>query len=157
MIIEESVNNIKFMSKMMESYSFPSVSPHEELIVSPIKQREVVIDGYEVYLFFNRCKYTNVILETAQIYGRYCSFLPFDLVIKTSRLFFGEVIPAYASSLNNLDLVHSLRKTYMLMTYKDLKDNYLNYEDYPIETVPGIKEHQGFKFVEIKKEKMVFF
>lgn len=158
MTLEENVKNIKFLSELLEPYSFPKGDAADEIILFPLKQRVLNIDGYEVLVFFNKCQYEDYILETVQVYGRYFSFLPFNIVIKVYKLFFDVLIPAYSSVFNKIYKdISSLRKTYIWIVYKNLKNEYLNYKKFPVELESGLITYNDFSYVKIKENKMRFF
>lgn len=88
--MEKDILEMRALSKRLIRYSFPLVSPQDEEIISCLKQREISIDGYELIIYLNRCKYNNFELETLQIYGKYFSFLPFSIVCKVAYRFLGN-------------------------------------------------------------------
>ena len=88
--LNKHVQEMLSLSKHLLKYSFPLTPPEDEDIISILKQREIEVDGYELVVYLNRCRYSDVELETLQVYGKYFTFLPFALVCKVANAFLGD-------------------------------------------------------------------
>ncbi len=84
------------MADILVDRSFPMVPPEDEEDISLLKQRIITVDGYEVTLYHNKCRYNdNVVLKTVQIYSRTMTYLPFRLLCKIAKMFFGDEEPGF--------------------------------------------------------------
>jgi len=112
------------------------------------KERETVVDGYLVFLYYQVSDYDNYRLKTLQIYNKIGPFLPFNLVVKVAKKFLGE------EQLSLVEVFKSNRKIYCWSLSTDD-------EDRPIET-PYISDAQpcifeGFKYLYIRPSEVIFY
>lgn len=119
-MMEKHIAEMTALARFLEKYSFPQTGPADEEAIACLKQREVFVDGYEVVLNFNRCRYADVTLETLQLFGRDVTFLPFTLLVKLACLFLGT------KELSLIEIAHAkrggqdeddLRKLYVWSVY----------------------------------------
>src|SRR3954469_8090995 len=96
MTASDHINQMKGMADILVDYSFPTVSPIDEEAISILKQRIFIIDGYEVTIYYSKSEYKNeVSLKTVQVYSRTMTYLPFRLLCKIAKMFFGNEEPGY--------------------------------------------------------------
>src|SRR5690348_1768102 len=86
----EVVENIKKFGEFLIPYNFPIATTEDEDAINIIKTKEVVIDGYNLIIHYNKAKYKDHYLTTLQILGRWSPFLPFSLVCKIGKKFLGD-------------------------------------------------------------------
>ncbi len=113
-MIDKVIQEMKAMGDLLVDYSFPKVSSQEEDIVSFLKTRDMVIDGYAISIHYGKATYPNHILETFQCLGQRTPFVPFFLVVKLVRKFLGD------KHLCFLDLFLNDKKVYCWTVSKDL-------------------------------------
>ncbi len=75
--------------------SYPLVDFNVEQDVLILKQRTLLVDGYEVMLCFSKSDYGDYLLEALQIKSMTSPFLPFHLVCKIARTFLGSECLTY--------------------------------------------------------------
>lgn len=102
----DSINSMKSMADLLIPNTYPKVSFLEEQQVLCLKQRTIIIDGYDVLVCFSRADYEKYILETVQIQSPYVPFLPFNLICKIGKLFLGK------ENLGYVDFFRYNRKVY---------------------------------------------
>lgn len=115
--IDEVVRNMKSFGESLMPYNFPRVSPQEEEEVNLLKFREIMLDGYDVVLHFNKHDYGNHYLECFQILGKDVPFLPFCLTCKMAKKFLGS------SNLSLIEVLKDNRKIYCWTIIKDRDGN----------------------------------
>lgn len=99
--LERHIREMRVLASLLSPHSFPEVSPKDEEVIAPLKQREVSVDGYDVVVFFSTCSYGQVRLETLQLYGKDFSFLPFTVICKLARRFLGDEGLAYVEVMHH--------------------------------------------------------
>lgn len=88
--LEEHVKEMRGLGDVLMPHNFPSVSPEDEDDILLLKSREVTVDGYNVIVFYSKSNYGKYCLETLQILGKHCPFIPFWLVVKIAKKFLGD-------------------------------------------------------------------
>jgi hypothetical protein len=99
--LDELIENMKAIGEMLVAYNYPKALPplmEDELAF--FKEKEVVVDGYTLFIHYQKSDYRTHFLETLQIYNKYSPFLPFNLVCKLGKKFLGE---------NHLSLIEIFR------------------------------------------------
>lgn len=89
MNIEDHIRQMKVLADRLTPHSFPQVSPVDEATLTVLKQRQIVVDGYDLIVYLNRCRHLDVDIEMLQIFGKYFTFLPFSLVCGVAGKFLG--------------------------------------------------------------------
>ena len=157
-MLETHVQQMKALAKQLVNKSFPIVPPEEEEKLSCLKQREVTIDGYNVVLYFNCCKYGEINLETLQIFGKYFVFLPFSLICKIAAKFLGNKELSFIEVIHNKERKNEIglgsRKIYVWTVYYDERSQ-------PIPN-PFIEEkrvcsYEGLNYSRIDRNQVTFF
>jgi hypothetical protein len=145
-MLDLHVKEMKALAKRLAKYSFPTVSPKDELDISCLKQREITVDGYELIVYFNECRHKDEEMQTVQVFGRYFTFLPFSVVCKVASLFLGT---------KNLSLVETMqaeRKIYVWSVHR--KDGELKCS--PVDTL-AVRKYDGLEFAQIDHKQVRFF
>lgn len=104
--LPQNVKEVKAFGAYLMPFNFPKVSPENEDEIGCIKSREIVVDGYEVAVYYNKADWTDHYLEILQITGKYVPFLPFSLVCKIGKSFLGD------KELSYVDFIKDSRKVY---------------------------------------------
>lgn len=105
--IQKNIDSMKAMADCMIPHTFPKVPTfEEEQRILCLKQRILVVDGYELVICLSRAEYPKYMLETVQIQSQQVPFLPFNLVCKVGRFFMGDKVMSY------LDFFRHNRKVY---------------------------------------------
>lgn len=86
----EIIEEMRGVGDYLVSHSMPKVSKSEEIEILPLKQRIIVVDGYEVGVSFSKADYGSYYIETFLIWGKTSKFLPFILTSKLARYFLGQ-------------------------------------------------------------------
>lgn len=136
-------------------YSFPQVPVQEEEVISCLKQREINIDGYDLMVYFNKCKYHDIEMETLQIFGKSFTFLPFSVVCKAARKFLGNKELSYVEVMHhrNKDILDEYsRKIYVWTVYYDNGEVVAN----PFITEFEHRTYDGLNFSHINKNQIKF-
>jgi len=104
--LQQIIDEMKGMGRFLLPYTYPTVPLEEEKTVKILKQREILIDGYEVVVCYSKADYETHYLEILQIQGYSIPFLPFTLVCKLGRAFLGS------DCLTLIEVIKSSRKLY---------------------------------------------
>jgi hypothetical protein len=86
--LDEHVEEMRDAAHALVEHSYPFVSDHEDRVIAPLKQRRIVVDGYDLVLSFNRSDYGSHLIETVEVTGL-SPFLPMRLVCKIAIRFLG--------------------------------------------------------------------
>ncbi len=158
MDVLENVEQMKRMTELLIKHSFPSVSPVDEEIISPLKQRILVVDGYEITLYYSICKYRkDLILKTVQIYSRNTTYLPFRLLCKIGKLFFGEEIPSFSCVYDyRFPDSAEARKVYVWSIYCD-ENGVMPFEENPIFPNLKLSQFENFCYYSVNGNVLKFF
>lgn len=81
--------------------------PSDDEDISLFKQREIIVDGYFLVVYFSRYDYKqNGYLDVVSISGKYMPFLPISVLCKIAKKFLGD------KELSFFDLLKDGRKFY---------------------------------------------
>jgi hypothetical protein len=109
--IQQAIEEMKSMANRLLPYTFPcgdppQVSFAEEQDVLVLKQRSLVVDGYEVTLCYSEADYGEYLLRSLQVQASQAPFLPFTLVCKIGKMFLGS------KNLSYIEFFRGNRKVY---------------------------------------------
>ena len=151
---------MKEMAEILVDYSFPSVPPMDEEAISVLKQRIITLDGYEVTVYYSKSTYKgDTVLKTVQVYSRTMSYLPFRLLCKIAKMFFGSEEPGYLDvSDSRLYGTPESRQVYIWTLYYD-KNGIIPFEKNPIFSDLSRCEFEGFVYYKVnrKNEDLILF
>lgn len=99
--LDDHISEMQAVSEQLLPYTFPRVSRAYEADIEILKQRKVVVDGYEVILHFSRADYEVCYVESLQIIGASAPFLPMYLVCKLGAKFLGSHELKYVETFRN--------------------------------------------------------
>lgn len=105
-LLERQADEMKRVVRHLTPYSFPKGNIEDETDLLPLKNRAIVVDGYDVSLTLSESDFDSYMVESLQIQGVYTPFLPFYVVCKVARAFLGE------AGLSHADFVKNNRKIY---------------------------------------------
>ena len=79
------------------------------------KEKEIVIDGYVMFVYYQKTDHSKHSVETLQIFGRTSPFLPFNVVSRLARRILGQ------DELSLVEIFKNDRKVYVWSVCKDKK------------------------------------
>lgn len=136
---DEAVREVKALGNVLMQYSRPKVSNEDDACIACLKAREIVVDGYSLVIYYSKNEWPDNYMEMLQITGKYIPFLPFSLVCKIGKKFFGETHLSY------VDFIRDDRKTYCWNFASDKFDNPIPVP-YRSEILLDDKEYEGLFF-----------
>lgn len=104
--LKNEVSSMRQTAVMLIPHTFPKVPFEHEQDVLVLKQRRIIVDGYEITVCFSRADYGKYYLDSLQIQNSSSPFLPFNLVCKLGIAFLGH------DSLSYVDFIKDERKVY---------------------------------------------
>lgn len=104
--VKLSIQQMKSMARRLLPYTFPTVHFKEEQDVLLLKQKRMIVDGYEVTLCYSEADYEKYYLKSLQIQSSQAPFLPFTLVCKIGKMFLGK------KNLSYIEFFRGNRKVY---------------------------------------------
>lgn len=109
--LDSHVGEMKRLATLLANYSYPKGFVYDEDIAC-LKQRQIVVDGYEVIVYFSKSDYGGMFIYMLSITGKYFPVLPFNVVCKIAQRFLGS------KSLSLMEYTQDKHKVYtwMLMT-----------------------------------------
>ena len=96
--IDQHIDEMRATANQLVNYTFPRASKRTETDIDCLKQRQVIVDGYNVALHFSVSDHEKCRIESLEIVGVYVPFLPMYLVCKIASLFLGSCELKYAES-----------------------------------------------------------
>ncbi len=114
---DEVVKELKSFGEFLMPYNRPLVSQADEDDISCLKAREIVVDGYNLVVYYSKADWGNHYLEIVQVTGRYMPFLPFSLVCNIGKKFLGD------QQLSYVDFLRGNRKSYCWTVARDKSNN----------------------------------
>lgn len=114
---DEVVRETKSLGELLMQYSQPHKSKEYEEDIQCLKVREITVDGYSVVICYSKNDWPHHYMEVLQITGKYTPFLPFSLICKIGKKFFGEMYLSY------VDFIKDDRKTYCWTVASDKSNN----------------------------------
>lgn len=158
MAFDKHINEMRALAKQLVKYSFPNASPVDEEILSCLKQREIVLDGYNLIVYFNKCQHADTDLETLQVFGKYFSFLPFSLICKVAYKFLGNKELSLIEVVHNKKNVEGVdqgtRKIYVWTVYHDSDGNPITS---PFADGENACSYEGLKYSHVDRNQIMFF
>lgn len=114
---DEMIKETKALGEILMQYSQPKVSRADEDVIQCLKTREITVDGYSILISYSKNDWPGHYMEVLQITGKYTPFLPFSLICKIGKKFFGE------THLSFVDFMKEDRKTYCWTVASDKNHN----------------------------------
>jgi hypothetical protein len=94
--LAEEVGQMKAMAEKLLSLTFPAATLNDEEDTLFLKQRLLIVDGYEIMVRYSKADYGEYFLESLQIQSAIAPFIPFIVVCKLGRAFLGPHHLSYA-------------------------------------------------------------
>jgi len=145
--LDELVFQIKALSDVLVPYNFPQANIDLEDDLGIFKAREAIIDGYNIFVHYQKSDYEDYFIETLQMHNIKGPFLPFHLICKIGRRFLGS------SNLNLIELFRENRKIYVWSVCTDKAGKSISP---PNETLEPC-EYEGFKYLYMQPHQADFF
>ena len=116
--LNEVVDGMKALGEVLVSFNYPQV-PYSELEdeLGIFKAREAVIDGYSLFLHYQKSDYDDYFIQSIQIHNLKSPFLPFNLICKVGRRFLGS------RHLSLIEIFKEHRKIYIWSLCTDKNNN----------------------------------
>ena len=99
--LEEIVEEMRAVAAQLVNLTFPKAPPKEEKDIDCLKQRRVVVDGYDLVLHLSRADYKDCFVESLELCSAIAPFLPMYLVCKVGAIFLGGHELKYAETFKN--------------------------------------------------------
>ena len=77
LILQDHVDAMKSMAESLIPLTYPKSSTQDEQDIILLKQKNITIDGYDIFICFSKSDYEECYLESVQIQPFYVPFLPF--------------------------------------------------------------------------------
>jgi hypothetical protein len=145
MYFEEKIENLRNLGNQLVDYNFP-LSPMElEYDIACLKKTEVLVDGYNIVIHFNKAFYGSYYLETFQIFNKHAPFLPFSLVAKLAQKTLGS---------HHLSLVEFYQQDHKIYCWSVCVDERGRPIPSPIQDESKIKTFEGFEYKYMMPEQL---
>ncbi len=154
--LEVSVAEMRELANTLVPYSFPQVSPQDEESLLCLKQRTIVVDGYEIVAYFSKCEYKDIQMQSLQIYGKYFTFLPMFVVCKVACKFLGDYGLSYFEQmyLRQEGIMDEYsRKIYIWTVYYRDGEPILS----PFSSKCESRTYEGLKYSYVESSQIAFF
>lgn len=115
--LKDLSEEMRFVANKLIKYTSPKCHPKIEKDLIFIKTRVVIVDGYELVLFFSISQYDKRKHETLHIMSNDFNFLPFNLVSRVGRTFLGN------KNLHLVELIKNGKKLYIWNVWLDENQN----------------------------------
>jgi len=146
--LAQHVKEMKGMGDHLITYTFPQAPLESEKDIKILKQRDIVVDGYDVVVCYSKADYGENILETLQIQGEHYPFLPFNVVCKLGIMFLGD------DCLSLIEIVKTGRKLYCWTLATDKTDGM---RISPDEEASIPCSYQGLDFSSVNPDSVNFY
>ena len=145
--LSEIIDVMKGVGQVLVPFNFPrtSLSPEDDLAI--FKARQATIDGYSLYIHYQKSDYDTYFVETLQIHGTKAPFVPFHVICKLGRRFLGS------SHLSLIELYRENRKIYVWSLFTDKEGNPIPPQNQSLEDCV----YEGFKYSYLQPSQVDFF
>tara|TARA_Y100000034_G_scaffold117103_1_gene156210 strand:+ start:316 stop:768 length:453 start_codon:yes stop_codon:yes gene_type:complete len=146
--LRKHVEEMKALGEQLIPYTFPQASLETEKDIKVLKQREFVLDGYDVVVCYSKADYGENFLETLQIQAEHYPFLPFNVVCRIGVEFLGD------DCLSLIEVVKTGRKLYCWTLQIDKADGTCIIPD---EEAAVPCSYQGLDFSSVNPDSVNFY
>lgn len=148
--LDEVIESMRTLGEIIVPFNYPktAISRTMEDELSFFKEREAMIDGYSVFLVFQKSDYDSYFLETLQIYSKSSPFLPFNLICKLGKRFLGS---------HHLSLVETFRNNRKIYCWSVCVDDHGRPIECPYNIVTEDCEFEGFNYLYMQPSQVKFF
>lgn len=148
--LEEIIDNMRKIGEMLIPHNYPRALPVTTMEddLAFFKEREAIIDGYSLFLNYQKSDYDTHFLETLQIYNKYSPFLPFNLVCKLGKRFLGS---------HHLSLVELFKDNRKIYCWSVCVDDQGRPIPLPYELVTEDCQFEGLSYLYMQPSQVNFF
>ena len=104
--LAQHVKELRDVGDLLVKYTFPLADFKLEQEILLLKQRTLMVDGYDIHVCYSKADYGDYILESLQLHSVYAPFLSFAVACKVGRSFLGS------SDLSFIEFLRNNRKVY---------------------------------------------
>lgn len=146
--LDEVVRGMKALGEVLVPFNFPRSPLPMEDDLGLFKARQAVVDGYSVYIHYQKSDYAVYYIETVQIHNMNAPFLPFSLVCKLGKRFLGQ------QHLSLVEMFRDNKKIYLWSLCTDKQGNALS-----LPNNPSVEEcvFEGFQYHYLQPNQVDFF
>ena len=146
--LDQVVHGMKALGEILVPFNFPLAPLPTEDDLGLFKAREAVVDGYQIYIHYQKSDYSVYFIETVQVHNTGSPFLPFSLVCKLGKRFLGN------RHLSLVEMFRENRKIYLWSLCSDKQGNAL-----PLPNNPQVEEcvFEGFQYSYLQPSQIDFF
>jgi hypothetical protein len=147
--LDDIVKEMKSLGEVLVPFNYPlkPISSWEDDLAI-FKMREVTIDGYQIFIHYQKSDYTEYLIETLQIHNMKHPFLPFYIVSKLGKRFFGK------DYLSLIEIYKEHRKIYIWSVCSDRNGNKV---PIPNQTDTEMCEFEGLQYLYMQPKNIDFF
>ena len=147
--LNEIVKEMKSLGDVLVPFNYPKASITSwEDDLGIFKAREVVIDGYSLFIHYQKSDYDEYLIETIQIHNTKSPFLPFNLICKVGRRFLGS------SCLSLIEIYKEHRKIYIWSVCTDKAGKTI---PIPNHSSNELCEYEGLQYTLMQPKNVDFF
>lgn len=145
--LSEIVQIMKGIGEVLVPFNFPRVPLSVEDELGIFKAREAEIDGYPLFLHYQKSDYDDYFIETLQIHNRRGPFLPFNLICKLGTKFLGSI---------NLSLIEVFRENRKVYVWSKCTDKNGRTIPIPNQTISENCEYEGLQYIYVQPSSVDF-
>lgn len=146
--LDEHIAEMKNLGDVLMQYNFPRKPAHEESEINILKLRDVVVDGYDVTLHYNKSDHRDYYVCTLQVLSKNTPFLPFSLVCKIAKRFLGS---------SNVSLVQIFTEGRRVCCWTVVSDKNGKPIQGPHYEKGEGRVYEGFEYVQVNPEYINFY
>lgn len=148
--LEDVIDNMRALGDLLIPHNYPKApllsTSEDDLAI--LKEREITVDGYPIFLHYQKADYDTHLMETIQIYGKNSPFLPFNLVCKLAKRFLGS------HHLSLVEIFKENRKIYIWSVCVDKRGRPI---PFPFEEEIEDCEFEGFNYSYMQPNQIYFY
>ena len=146
--LDQIVRGMKALGEVLVPFNFPLAPLTTEDDLGLFKAREAMVDGYKLYIHYQKSDYSIYFIETLQIHNTASPFLPFGLICKLGKRFLGN------SHLSLVEMFRDNRKIYLWSLCTDKQGNSL-----ALPNNPQVEKcvYEGFHYSYLQPNQVDFF
>lgn len=146
--LDEIIKEMKSLGNVLVPFNYPKTLITWEDDLAIFKAREVTIDGYNLFLHYQKSDYNEYLIETLQIHNTKHPFLPFNLICKIGKRFLGS------KHLSLIEIFKDHRKIYIWSVCLDRSEKPVPIPNqYDTESC----EYEGFHYIYMQPKNVDFF
>lgn len=147
--LDDIIREIKSLGEVLIPFNYPlkAISSWEDDLAI-FKQRDIVVDGYQLFIHYMKSDYNDYFIETLQIHNIKHPFLPFHVICQLGKRFFGK------NNLSLIEIIKEHRKIYIWSYCTDKNGNSM-----PVQNQSDIEncEFEGLQYQYLQAKNIDFF